>query len=94
MYSVNMDLKRKKESNCVFELWSDLVARKFPTYKLDSECRFVSGPDTETVNFADLKELLLSRDLKRYHLLEQMTANGKCAFLDGNHDMSGNKVAL
>lgn len=66
-----------------FELCSDRLERRFTTYEMDEICRFKPGPDTETVNFNNLKELLLSKDIKRFALLEQMTRDDKCVFLDG-----------
>ena len=49
---------------------------------------------TETINFADLKALLLSKDMKKYTLLEQMTQGGKCLFLDGAVDLQQQKDAV
>ena len=48
----------KKDSP--FELCSDRIARMFPEYEVDLDGRFHPGPDTNTINFNTLKELLLS----------------------------------
>ena len=71
----------------VFELCSQRMQRLYPTYKLDNDFRFYPGPKTKTLNFLKMKELLLSTDLSRYAELEQITAGGKCYFLDGKHNM-------
>lgn len=52
-------------------------------------------PESETVNFNVLKQILLSTDLaKDYQKLEALTVDDKCVFLDGSVDMTGNKVAF
>ena len=78
----------------VFELCSQRMQRLYPTYKLDNDFRFYPGPKTKTLNFLKMKELLLSTDLSRYAELEQITAGGKCYFLDGKHHMHGDRVAF
>ena len=89
MFSLDQTKQRSEQSNPegTFELCSDRLHRLFPTYLLDDVCHFMPGPDTETVNFANLKDLLLSKDMGRYALLEQMTRDGKCVFLDGSVDL-------
>ncbi len=51
-------------------------------------------PETELINFNHLKEILTSKDLDRYQELEELTANGKCSFLDASVNLTDNKVAF
>ena len=44
----------------VFELCSDRIERLFPTYVVDEEGHFSAGPETPTLNFDQLKALLLA----------------------------------
>jgi hypothetical protein len=75
-----------------YELYSDLIHRVYPTYKLDDRLRLVPGPDTPTVNFSVLKELLLSKDLSRNDELEWVDSGLR--FLDGTVDLAGNRVCF
>ena len=77
-----------------FELCSDRMQRRFPSYELDEGNRFRPGPETETANFTTLKNLLLSKDLTDITKLHEMTADDKCVFLDSSVDLTGNKVAF
>ena len=52
-----------------------------------------SGPESLTVNFNHLKELLLSKDLSRLSELEWISQQN-LRFLDGSVDMKGSVVAL
>ena len=63
-FSLNMELQRNEETNPdgVFEHCSDRIERLFPTYLLDDEFHFIPGPLTPTINFDNLKALLLSTD--------------------------------
>ena len=45
-----------------FELCSDRLAKNLPNYVFDERGRVRPGPETSTVNFDYLKELLLSKD--------------------------------
>ena len=70
MFSLNASHQKSQANpDGVFELCSDRLARKFPTYELDEICRFKPGPDAERINFNDFKELLLSKDMSHYELL-------------------------
>ena len=51
----------------------------------------VPGPKTERVNFTELKELLLSKDLSR---ATEIDTKSDLRFLDGKVDMQGNMVAF
>lgn len=64
MYSLNPELQRSMVSNpnSKFELFSDRMLRMFPSYRLDKSCRFQPGEMTPTVNFTDLKAILLGKD--------------------------------
>lgn len=66
--------------------------RHFPTYKLDDRLRLVPGKDTPTVNFAWLKETLLSKDLSQADALSW--AKEGLRFLDGSVDMAGNRICF
>ena len=54
----------------------------FPTYVLDERLRIRPGPETPRVNFANLKEILLSTDLERDNELSWASAKN-LRFLDG-----------
>ena len=69
-----------------FELCSDRMQRLYPDYTFDNQ-GFLPKPGAETVNFANLKALLLSKDMQQYALLNQMTLGGKCLMLDGTVDL-------
>ena len=68
-----------------FDLCSDRLVTKFPTYELDKKCRIVPGPKTQLRNFNELKDLLLSKDLTRDNAFDR----NEFQFLDGKVDMSG-----
>jgi len=51
-----------------------------------------AGPETPTVNFNDLKDILLSNDLSRLEELDWISKGLR--FLDGKVNMKGNVVAL
>ena len=70
------------------------MARIYPGYEIDERCRVRPGPETETLNFTELKELLLSTDLTRNEELNWVgNSVSKYKFLDGS-DMTGNQVAF
>lgn len=64
----------------------------WPTYYLDSRCRIRPGQDTPTVNLAQLKELLLSKDLSRDKELEWVSTKN-LRFLDGT-DITGEQIVF
>ena len=64
----------------------------WPTYNLDSRCCIRPGQDTPTVNLAELKELLLSKDLSRDKELEWVSTKN-LRFLDGT-DITGQQIAF
>ena len=46
-------------------LYSDRIVKKFPGYLLDDSLTLVPGPDSELINFNQLIELMLSKDMTR-----------------------------
>lgn len=54
--------------------------------------RLIPGPDTPTVNFAWLKELLLCKDLARNSELDWVKSGLR--FLDGSVDLAGNRIGF
>ena len=69
------------------------MVRKFPTYEFDEKMRIVPGGLTPVVNFKNLKELLLSKDLARNMELAHAD-DGNFRFLDGKVDLTGNMVVF
>ena len=55
-----------------FMLYSDRIVKKFPTYLLDDSLTLISGPDSELINFNQLKELMLSKDMTRLGELQRL----------------------
>lgn len=84
-YSTKKELQQKAENNTGFELFSDRIARLFPSYTLDEELKVIVTQDTPTVNFNYLKELLLSKDISREIELEWVKKQER--FLDQTVDM-------
>ena len=62
-YSINPQVQNTESNPTNFNLCSDRIERDFNSYDLDNLGRMKPGKDTPTVNFAWLKELLLSKDL-------------------------------
>lgn len=69
-FSARPEMQDSPTNKTGFMLYSDRMHRVYPTYKLDERLRLVPGPDTPTVNFSVLKEILLSKDLSRNAELE------------------------
>ena len=67
--------------------------KMFPNYEFDEEGRIVPGEGAKLINFKELKELLLSKDLSREEELFWYT-NGDAKFLDCEDNLNGSKVAL
>ena len=63
-------MQQNDDNQTGFELYSDRIARKFPTYKLDAELRLYPGPETLVVNFNEIKDILLSKDLSQNEKLD------------------------
>ena len=58
----------------------------FPTYSLDKSLRLMPTAETPVVNFSQLKELLLCKDLKRNNELDW--ASKQFRFLDAKEDLA------
>ena len=54
-YSLDKTNQSTAERQTEYDLCSDRLVTKFPTYQFDEKCRIVPGPDTPTFNFRDLK---------------------------------------
>ena len=86
-FSLNPAMQSTAENPSQFELYSDRIFRMWPTYVLDARNRLRPGPETPTVNFSWLKDLLLSKELSRNSELEWVNSKN-LRFLDGS-DMKG-----
>ena len=93
-WSINPADQATEGNDTGYELYSDRIARLFPTYVLDERLRIRPGPETQRVNFVNLKEILLSTDLERD--AELSWASPKCLrFLDGTDlSLTGQQVCF
>ena len=93
MFSLNKKNQSTEDNPTDFELFSDRMHRRFPSYITDCTARrIMPGPDSPRINLNTLKEILLSTDLSRD--AELPDTSGKVSqFLDGA-DISGNHVAF
>ena len=83
--------KRNTEENpAEFDLFSDKFAQQFPTYELNVTSGLAPTEKTPVLNFNQLKELLLSKDLSRMNEL----GGNEYRFLDREVDIIGNRVAI
>ena len=90
--SLNVALQRTDQNQTEFELFSDKHCRVFASaYRLDDNLNFRPHSNTPVVNFKELKDILLSKDLSRDDELD-WTENG-LRFLDGE-SMSDNSVCF
>jgi hypothetical protein len=81
-YSLNKDLQKTTENpDSPYELFSDRIKRLFPTYILDNKLRLMPGPDASVVDYEELRDLLLSKDLSRASELD-WADNGEVRFLN------------
>ena len=69
-----------------FLLFSDRLCKDFPGYQLDNLMTLRPKPDTPTMNFDVIKEILLSKDLSRNKELEYANSE-EYRFLDGKKDL-------
>jgi hypothetical protein len=67
--------------------------RKFSQYKLTESNHLVAQESTPTINFEQLKDLLLSTDHSRMEEYQSLI-KGDCKFLDKKSEMIGNRVAF
>ena len=65
IYSVRPEMQDSPSNPTGFELYSDRIKRIYASYELDQRLRIIPGPETKTVNFNQLKEILISKDLAR-----------------------------
>ena len=72
--------------------FSDRFTQTFPSYVLDDRIRIRPGPETPVTNFANLKELLLSKDVARNAELDWVSSKN-LRFLDGT-DISGQSICF
>ena len=89
----SLDVKNQNSTirQTEFTLCSDRMEQNFPGYELDKICRVVPGPHVETINFKQLKDLLLSTDETKD------VGFGPCEtfkFLDCKSDMSEDMVSF
>ena len=91
-FSARPEMQDSPTNPTGFDLFSDRVKRMFPSYVLGDNLRLVPGPDTPVVNFAALKEVLLSKDPQRNQELEW--SKKELRFLDQKGDMLGNRVCF
>lgn len=89
-YTLDQKNQSTVENPTDYDLCSDRLLNKFPTYQFDDKCRIIPGPDTPLRNFRDLKALLLSKDLS----LDADFEKTDLRFLDGKCGMKGNMVAF
>jgi|LakMenEpi03Aug12_release.lakeMendotaPanAssembly.Ray.scaffolds.fasta_scaffold361108_1 hypothetical protein len=64
-YSTQKAMQDSPLNKTGFELYSDRIARIYPTYVLNDNLKLQPGPTTETISFNTLKDILLSTDLSR-----------------------------
>ena len=89
-FSVDCARQNTRKHKSEFDLCSDRLVIKFPTYQFDKICRIVPGPSSKTFDFNQLKEYLLSDDLSKDVNFDP----DDLRFLDGTLDMTGNRVAF
>ena len=93
-YSIDPAQQHTEDNPTGMRLYSDYFAEKYPQCTVDAKLgKLNPKPGSERVNFNELKELLLSKDLSRVKELE-WTHKSPSRFLDGQVDMAGNKVGL
>jgi len=92
-FTLNPEMQHKEGVNETgFELHSDRFTRMFPGYYLTDKGLMEPKEGTPTVNFDNLREVLLSKDLSRGAELEW--ANNETRFLDRTVDMDGNRISF
>lgn len=64
-FSLNTVLQHREDNQTGFMLYSDRIRHLYPGYSLDGRNRVVPGLDTPTLNFDQVKETLLGKDLSR-----------------------------
>ena len=90
-FSANPANQNRDDHPTEFGLFSDVIYRKYPTYLLNEELKIVPGPETPRINLAELKSILLSKDLARNAELDWTKDNLR--FLDAS-EMIGDRIAF
>ena len=71
LFTLNSSLQRTlSNTESEYMLFSDRIRLMFPRFVLDDELRFIPAQGTATVNFWQLQDLLLSKDLNRIKELD------------------------
>ena len=92
-FSVNPAMQHTDSNKTDCMLFSDRVALMYPGYLIDERLCIRAGPTSQTLNFDNLRELFLSKDLSRcaeFKWIEQESNR----FLDGKVDMLPHSVAF
>lgn len=93
-FSVDVKQQCTEDNPTDFELFSDRMSKKYPSYTYDCKLvRVLPGKDSPKINFNDLREILLSKDLSRYSELPE-TSGKNFLFLDGEADTRGFRSTL
>ena len=71
LFTLNSSLQRTlSNTESEYMLFSDRIRLMFPRFVLDDELHFMPAQGTATVNFWQLQDLLLSKDLNRIKELD------------------------
>ena len=89
-FSVQNSNQNSRKNISDFDLCSDRLELKFPSYELDKRCRLIPGPKTSRQNFDLLKTKLLSKNLD----WDSKYNPNEVGFLDGKVDLAGSRVAF
>ena len=90
----------KANPDSPFELCSDRMQRLFPEYDLDPQGIFLPRETAPRLNFNGLKEILCASTESKANweayekLMAKIQEGNQCHFLDGQIDMTGNRVGL
>ena len=70
-YSLNLEMQHTDDNQTKFRLYSDYFTYKYPQCDLDRQTGILHPKaNTPVVNFNELKEILLSKDLNRVRELD------------------------
>lgn len=92
-FSLRPEMQHTDDNPTGFRLMSDYMTHKYPQLVMDAEGVLHPKADAPVVNFYQLKELLLSKDLSRLRELDWISQEQN-RFLDNTVDMTGNRVGL
>jgi hypothetical protein len=85
--------RNENNEDSQFELYSDRYMRKFSHFNIDDQLRFTPNEKAKTINFDNLKNILLSTDLGLITEYEKLVS-GNLKFLDSKVNMVGNRVCF